>query len=504
MRTTYTYEPNRNLKTQVLHESEALSGSPTILSQYDYLYDSIARRTSVQNSGLAFVEVTDAFNLFGYNSYSELTSSDRYLGSDITNLNSPVSQEHRGYQYDDIGNREQVDSADAVAAFSINYGVNELNQYTTVNPHPDRGEGSKTLLYDADGNLRDDGMWEYTWNAENRLIEQKRKIPDEGSEKVEHIYDYQGRRSVKKVSNYILANAAYTLDRTEYFIYDGWNMIQHTTYANGQLQDQEVYTWGVDLSGTLQGAGGVGGLLSRSENSSGVVETHYYTCDGNGNVGQLIDMGTSGISAHYQYDPFGNTTHLKDFDTTGVVHDNPYRFSTKFTDDETDLVYYGYRFYNTNLGRWGSRDPVGERGGANVYNFVKNTPINSFDYLGLKIDIIDIIIPIVEPILDNSCDIFSEGQEITAEVEASCVRKCVPVDGPQKNCASCSDSSGKGIGQAVYICEKLSWPWGAKFVFDRWANGPPHCDAAFCNASGSSGGFYCQQDGVVWDPPGIY
>ena len=97
-------------------------------------------------------------------------------------------------------------------------------------------------------------------------------------------------------------------------------------------------------------------------------------------VGTMI---ASGRVEHYHYDPFGNITHLKDFDTTGVVHDNPYRFSTKFTDDETDLVYYGFRFYNPVLGRWINRDPIEEWGGLNLYEFSVNNPQLYFDYLGL-------------------------------------------------------------------------------------------------------------------------
>ena len=39
---------------------------------------------------------------------------------------------------------------------------------------------------------------------------------------------------------------------------------------------------------------------------------------------------------------------------------NPFRFSTKYQDDESDLLYYGYRYYNANTGRWNSRDPVAD------------------------------------------------------------------------------------------------------------------------------------------------
>jgi RHS repeat-associated protein len=46
---------------------------------------------------------------------------------------------------------------------------------------------------------------------------------------------------------------------------------------------------------------------------------------------------------------------------------NPFRFSTKYQDDETDLLYYGCRYLNTSTGNWLSRDPISEQGGPNLY-----------------------------------------------------------------------------------------------------------------------------------------
>ena len=62
-----------------------------------------------------------------------------------------------------------------------------------------------------------------------------------------------------------------------------------------------------------------------------------FTYDANGNVSELI--GTNGdIAAHYEYSPFGES-----IVATGLLaSDNTYRFSTKITDDELGLVYYGY------------------------------------------------------------------------------------------------------------------------------------------------------------------
>jgi RHS repeat-associated protein len=58
---------------------------------------------------------------------------------------------------------------------------------------------------------------------------------------------------------------------------------------------------------------------------------------------------------------------------------NPIRFSTKYTDDQTGLLYYGYRYYNPTTGRWVSRDPIGERGGINLYVFIGNCSISQVD-----------------------------------------------------------------------------------------------------------------------------
>jgi RHS repeat-associated protein len=63
--------------------------------------------------------------------------------------------------------------------------------------------------------------------------------------------------------------------------------------------------------------------------------------------------------------------------------DQPFRFSTKRYDEDTGLSYYGYRFYSASLGRWITRDPLGEAGGINLYGFVGNNAISGIDPHGL-------------------------------------------------------------------------------------------------------------------------
>jgi RHS repeat-associated protein len=62
---------------------------------------------------------------------------------------------------------------------------------------------------------------------------------------------------------------------------------------------------------------------------------------------------------------------------------NALRFSTKYQDDETELLYYGVRYLTTSSGSWLGRDPINEKGGLNLYNCFHGDPCNTIDYLGL-------------------------------------------------------------------------------------------------------------------------
>ena len=91
-----------------------------------------------------------------------------------------------------------------------------------------------------------------------------------------------------------------------------------------------------------------------------------------------ITFNNCTYSSGYEYGPFGEV-----FCSVGdMAKVNPFQFSTKYTDNETDLVYYGYRYYSPALGRWMSRDPIEEKGGLNLYGFVGNDGINYLDPLG--------------------------------------------------------------------------------------------------------------------------
>ncbi|MCP4583170.1 MAG: RHS repeat-associated core domain-containing protein, partial [candidate division Zixibacteria bacterium] len=365
---SYAYDPERNLRTQLKHEYGV-----NLISQYDYGYDTIGRRDAAQNSGDAFSAVTNAFNIYDYNDRNELTTSNRYLGSDIGDTNNPVQDEFRSYEYDPIGNRVEAVEDDN----TFTYAANSLNQYSGMTA-TEAGTAIDSLTYDEDGNLtatvKTDGTVTYTYNAENRLTVVEPATPGDGDSKVEFIYDYMGRRAKKAVSIY--SGGSWSVDEERLFVYDGWNLISEHI-DDGGAQTTKYYVWGLDLSQSLQGAGGIGGLVASIEPSTS--ETYYFTYDGNGNVGQLVSAADGAIAAHYNYDPFGNTISAYG----PQADDNSFRFSTKYFGGESGLYYYGYRYYSPGLGRWLNRDPIGESGSLNIYMFLKNDSLNLLDRLGL-------------------------------------------------------------------------------------------------------------------------
>jgi RHS repeat-associated protein len=120
----------------------------------------------------------------------------------------------------------------------------------------------------------------------------------------------------------------------------------------------------------MQGAGGVGGLLFVSSASGG---THFPAFDGNGNVMGLVSAQDSSLSAQYEYGPFGEMIRA----TGPMATANPFRFSTKYQDGETGLLYYGYRYYDSSAGRWNSRVPFDGFRDNNAYSLPQNLPLAS-------------------------------------------------------------------------------------------------------------------------------
>ncbi len=173
------------------------------------------------------------------------------------------------------------------------------------------------------------------------------------------------------------SGASSSTTTTAFSAVNGWNPIADYTLESATATLQTTYLRGLDLSGTLQGAGGVGGVLSITKHGT-PISSFYPTSDGNGNVSEYLDSTGTAV-AHYEYDAFGNVVAANGPATASFKH----RFSTKPQDDGSGLLYHGYRSDNPITGRWSSRGPVGELGGVNLYGFIDNNSPSSIDISGL-------------------------------------------------------------------------------------------------------------------------
>jgi RHS repeat-associated protein len=265
-------------------------------------------------------------------------NTDEFSYNDRNEVISAIIENiSKTYGYDEIGN-------------SSFFQANNLNQYSEYE-------------YDPDGNLLSCGELTFGYDGENRLT----TVSSNGVLLVTNVYDTKSRR-VKKV----------TSEATMTFFYDDWNLIEERiAYTNGTITTIHYY-WGKDLSGELQGAGGVSGLLYLTvSNSSSQLQLYIPCYDNNGNVTKYVDANGN-IVASYTYDVFDNL-----ISKSGSLADFfRHRFSTKYFDVKTELYYYGYRFYHPVLMRWLNRDPMEEDGGENLYEFCGNNGILEIDWLG--------------------------------------------------------------------------------------------------------------------------
>lgn len=334
-------------------------GSPLV--SHAYTYNAIGQRVR---------EVTPEADLsYGYDQYRQVVTA--------TDAQAPVAYDF-GYDYDPIGNRLSATIADPAvpgALATATYGTaNALNQYTEITV----GTGTPFVpLHDANGNTRTEPGFFHIYDEQDRLVE---SIDTAQTRRVLQTYDGFGRRVERREQQRASTSDAWSDTSRVRYVYDGWRVLEELAWdsSTSTFLLNASYTRGVDLSGTPEGAGGIGGQLARVTPAETGPRVGSYFHDANGNVVALL--GTDGTAlARYRYSPFGET-----LSATGVwAQDNLYRFSAKEHDPFTGHYYYGFRYYNPQTGRWPSRDPIAENGGVNLYGMIKNNTVMGIDVLGL-------------------------------------------------------------------------------------------------------------------------
>jgi RHS repeat-associated protein len=400
----YAYDTLGQINNAVKRRSD---GAARLGQTFAYTYDDIGNRRSATLNNQTATYTADVLNRYVTRTVPSVVPVLGRAAADATVLvNREPTTRQDGWFYTEVA------AANTTAPQYVKLDVSGIKPPAGTGPeiaafeqrNAFLAQTPETFAYDSDGNLTQDGRWTYAWDAENRLVvmEARSEVATLSPAlrlRLEFAYDGSGRRIRKQVKTRNDSTWTTTTDRR--FLYDGWNLIAEfdANATNSTLALVRSYTWGLDLSGSMQGAGGVGGLLWTTFASPAT--THAFLADGNGNLIASVDAATGLVSHADDYSPFGETIPL------AGSRPGAFGFSSKYTDVETGLLYYGFRYYNPQTGRWPNRDPIDELGfnrlskedsdddsnglqsDTNLYGFVANNPTNDIDVLGLFLAAID-------------------------------------------------------------------------------------------------------------------
>ena len=359
---TYTYDMAGQL-TDITH-----ANGGTVLARSAYTLDVLGRRTAqTREDGIT--------ETYGYDTTSQLTSADYGAASPLTKTASPVTRET--FAYDALGNRTQVGRVVPNApSESATYTANNLNQYTKITSSGSSTSTAQTstLYYDANGNLTSDGKQSYRYDAQNRLLAVEPVMAVIGDVRAEFAYDARNRAITR--SYYTLNEAsAWVLDRgtSRALTYDiGWNLIVQ--------RDRDSLQWGRYIRG--QGVDEVVRTDLKVENSH--FSAFHLLADGLGSTVALADLSGK-IVERVRYSAYGRSLKLSAeyLPTTGIVSDCQILFSGREWLSMAGLNDHRNRYSSECTGRWLSADPIGFKGGINLYSLNANSPIDNVDPDGL-------------------------------------------------------------------------------------------------------------------------
>ena len=328
---TYTYDAASRRASMTVQGQSAVG----------YAYDNADRLTAITQStatvSFAYDDANRRTSLTLPNGIEMAYAYD--AGSQLTGLTYTLGLSTFGtltYTYDLAGSRSEVGGTWArtnlpAALSSATYdAANQILMF-----------GGTTFTYDANGSLTDDGVRAYSWNARNQLAGLS------GGATASFLYDGSGRRRAKTFSG-----------GSTSFLYDGFNAVQELSS-------------GSPVANMLTGLG---------------IDEVFRRNDGSGDSDLLVDAlgssvalsdGAGTVQTSYTFEPFGATT------VSGAGSANAVQFTGR-ENDGTGLYYYRARYYQPQLNRFVSEDPLGLAAGPNVFAYVDNHPTGFVDPYGLK------------------------------------------------------------------------------------------------------------------------
>ena len=319
-----------------------------------------------------------------FNGYGELEEQDFTVNSGLTSWS--LARDDAGritqkqeivdgvtsnyvYTYDPMGRMLTV-TKDGALVEEYQYGpngariseVNILRGITTPKSYTYSDEdhllqaGTTTYQYDSDGFLvtKTEGtdVTQYSYSSRGELLQVV--LPD--GKTIDYLYDPLGRRIAKIVDGVVIEKYLWQGLTRLLAVYDGIdNLIIRFEYADAKMP----------LSMTTGG------------------NTYYLTYDQVGTL-RVVTDSSGNVEKRIDYDSFGNI--IGDSNPGFVV---PFGFAGGLHDRDTDLVRFGYRDYDSDIGRWTAKDPIGfGASDTDLYGYCWNDPVNWVDRMGLDVFII--------------------------------------------------------------------------------------------------------------------
>jgi RHS repeat-associated protein len=379
---TYTYGLNGQL-TRAIHED---ASDQVILGDFRYAFDAIGRRSDKGTTNTtSILNQTTAWT----NSQSKKLTITAQPGASVWFNGEEVSGFAGSHQVT-LGTPGATGQWIEWNTLAILAGQGEGAGSPPANPlaSPDaKAEkhgatwippAQETLAYDDAGNRQGNSLWDYGWDAKNQLVRARTKdyaTAPQGWD-IRFTYDAEGRRVRKHVIE--LREGERFAEKEITFIWDGWDLLyERHQLPSGLTTLERKYLWGPDIADGA--AGGAGGLLLIRETKGNTTTDLIPLSDGTGHVVALTNLNKD-LLATYAYGPFGEK-----ISATGPnANTNPWRWGTKYLDEETGLYYFGHRYYDPITGQFLSREPLGESESVNLYSYCGNDPVNHVDVLGLK------------------------------------------------------------------------------------------------------------------------